>query len=132
MISLRTLFSVILCFNTGRNMDKEVEKPKPHTIRKVRFLVLCVIFFGWLVIGGAVFQAIEGPVEDNEREELSKLRTNFLNNVSHCISGMIYYFFTKLCPYVTRVVPKVPLHSMFCHNKSTSELTTLMITKHYI
>ena len=32
----------------------------------------------------------------------------------------------------TRVVPKVPLHSLFCHNKSMSELTTLMITKYYI
>ena len=81
----------------GRTMDKEVEKPKPHTIRKVRFLFLCVIFVVWLLIGGAVFQAIEGPVEDNEREELSKLRTNFLNNVSTCITGMSYYFITKTC-----------------------------------
>ena len=32
----------------------------------------------------------------------------------------------------TRVVPKVPLHSLFCHDNNTSELTTFMITKHFI
>ena len=36
------------------------------------------------------------------------------------------------CTANTRVVPKVPLHSLFCHNSSKSELTTLMITKYYI
>ena len=34
--------------------------------------------------------------------------------------------------YCTRVVPKVPLHSLFCHDNNTSELTTFMITKHFI
>ena len=32
----------------------------------------------------------------------------------------------------TRVVPKVPLHSLFCLDNNTSALTTLMITKYYI
>ena len=32
----------------------------------------------------------------------------------------------------TRVVPKVPLHSLVCHNNSMSELTTLIVTKYYI
>ena len=31
-----------------------------------------------------------------------------------------------------RVVPKVPLHSLFCHNNRESELTTLMVIKYYI
>ena len=33
---------------------------------------------------------------------------------------------------ITRVVTKVPLHSLFCHNKSMSELTTPLVTKYYI
>ena len=36
------------------------------------------------------------------------------------------------CSLNTRVVPKVPLHSLFCHNNSMSELTTLMVSKYYI
>ena len=32
----------------------------------------------------------------------------------------------------TRVVPKVPLHSLFCNNYSTSDLTTVMVIKYYI
>ena len=32
----------------------------------------------------------------------------------------------------TRVVPKVPLHSLFCLDNNMSDLTTLMITKYYI
>ena len=32
----------------------------------------------------------------------------------------------------TRVVPKVPLHSLFCHNNSMSDITTLIVTKYYI
>ena len=32
----------------------------------------------------------------------------------------------------TRVVPKVPLHSLFCLDNTMSDLTTLMITKYYI
>ena len=68
-------------------MDKNVEKPNPMRIRKLRFLFLCVGFVAWLVIGGAVFQALESPVEDDERVALLKLRNSFLHNVSSCISG---------------------------------------------
>ena len=68
-------------------MDKEIEKPKRHSIRKLRFLFLCISFVGWLLIGGAVFLAVEGPVEDDERVALSEVRTQFLDSVSSCITG---------------------------------------------
>ena len=32
----------------------------------------------------------------------------------------------------TRVVPKVPLHALFFHSNSTSDLTTIMVIKYYI
>ena len=68
-------------------MDKEVEQPKRNRIRKLPFLFLCVSFAFWLVIGGAVFQAIESPVADDERMTLLDLRNSFLHNVSSCITG---------------------------------------------
>ena len=70
-------------------MGEASEKPKSREIRKVRFSFLCLTFVAYLAIGGAVFQVIEGPVEEREKEILLEIRNTFLRNNSDCITGML-------------------------------------------
>ena len=66
----------------------------------------------------------------HQRMELYKL------DINHDSGNMTLTYFTIRSTWVdgiyTRVVPKVPLHSLFCHNNSTSDLTTIMVIKYYI
>ena len=63
---------------------KDLLKPK---IKTLRIIALSMFFFVYVIMGGAIFQAIEGPVEQKENKELLDIRTKFMKDVSGCITG---------------------------------------------
>lgn len=47
------------------------------TMSKKEVLALLVVFIVYVVIGGAVFMAVEGPLEEQLRQEIAKIRQDF-------------------------------------------------------
>ncbi|EEC09402.1 hypothetical protein IscW_ISCW007510 [Ixodes scapularis] len=50
---------------------------------KKEVLALLVVFIVYVVIGGAVFMAVEGPNEDLLRNEIMEIRRNFHGTHAH-------------------------------------------------
>lgn len=69
-------------------MDGNTKKWKPNKIRKLRFSFLCLAYIAYVIVGAAVFQAIEGPQEEDEHRVLQEIVFDFSQNISACITGM--------------------------------------------
>nr|KAG5700869.1 hypothetical protein BaRGS_012276 [Batillaria attramentaria] len=52
----------------------------------IRLLVHIVVFVGYLCVGAAVFQLLEGPEEDKIVKELQETRARFMDITQDCIS----------------------------------------------
>jgi len=53
----------------------------------VRLIFLSVFYVLFLLVGAAIFSAIEGPIEVKRLRELLAVRTKFLQNRRDCLSG---------------------------------------------
>ncbi|KAH9375468.1 hypothetical protein HPB48_008507 [Haemaphysalis longicornis] len=57
---------------------------------KREVLALLVVFIVYVVIGGAVFMAVEGPREEELRSEIARIRQDFHGTSTH--RGAFYTF----------------------------------------
>lgn len=75
-----------------------------------RLIALCVFYLLFLVIGAAVFAAIEGPQEAAVLEHIRNVRRDFLMSHNSCLSGKnprVFMSFLAAC---------VLLHFIFFHH----------------
>ena len=56
----------------------------------IRLLVLCVFYLIYLLLGAAIFSAIEYPNEQGLITQLREKRLKFLQNYSSCVNGNIF------------------------------------------
>lgn len=71
-----------------------------------RLLVLAAFYILFLVLGAAIFSAIEGPEEAQRVKQLRQLRKKFLVN-HKCVSG-------EYCHLCFNCVPKFPKKVSSC------------------
>ena len=55
--------------------------------KRLRIIALSVVFILYLILGGAVFQVLESPLEVEESKELLDVRSSFMQKINGCISG---------------------------------------------
>jgi len=67
----------------------------------VRLLFLSAFYLCFLLVGAAIFSAIEGPIEMKRLRKLLAIRTKFLQNTRDCLSGQLPI---SLLPYGTCVL----------------------------
>jgi len=96
----------------------------------VRLICLSAFYVCFLLVGAAIFSAIEGPIEMKRLRELLAARTKFLQNRRECLSGL---FSLPVCllPYgicvlldfvnyaiVCRCYAIIALYADDCYNSS--------------
>lgn len=69
----------------------------------IRVCVLFGFYILYLVIGAAIFSAIEGPEERQKVKALKKIRSRFLQNNKECLSGEFLIFFSVVSAFVINV-----------------------------
>ena len=57
--------------------------------KRLRIIALSVVFILYLILGGAVFQVLESPLEVEESKELLDVRSSFMQKINGCISGTL-------------------------------------------
>ena len=57
--------------------------------KRLRIIALSVVFILYLILGGAVFQVLESPLEVEESKELFDVRSSFMQKINGCISGRL-------------------------------------------
>lgn len=62
----------------------------------VRLICLSAFYVFFLLVGAAIFSAIEGPIEMKRLRRLLAIRHKFLENRQHCLSGQLY---ASILPY---------------------------------
>jgi len=55
----------------------------------VRLIFLSAFYLFYLLVGAAIFSAIEGPIEVKRLRKLLAIRTKFLQNRRDCLSGQL-------------------------------------------
>lgn len=58
----------------------------------VRLIFLSAFYLFFLLVGAAIFSAIEGPIEMKRLRDLVGIRQKFLQNRQDCLNGTLYYF----------------------------------------
>ena len=56
----------------------------------VRLIFLSAFYVFFLLVGAAIFSAIEGPIEQRRLRQLLAVREKFLQNRRDCLSGQFY------------------------------------------
>ena len=70
----------------------------------VRLFALTISYSLYLIIGAAIFAAVEGPAEMELKKELSGVREQFLEDHKDCLTGKSY----------VHVIFKYTLHCVYC------------------